>query len=74
LWGTRHGLDTFTIVTTETNADMQAIHDRMPLILSPEQIDEWLDPDNPDPERVLTSVPNDELELVVVSHTGRLKW
>ena len=78
LWGTWHDLDTFTIVTTDANADMQVIHDRMPLILSPEQIDEWLDPDNPDPERVLTSVPDDELELVPVSewvnnarHEGR---
>ena len=67
LWGTWHDLDTFTIVTTEANKDMQAVHDRMPLILSPEQIDEWLDPDNPDPERVLTSVPDEELELVPVS-------
>ena len=35
LWGTWHDLDTFTIVTTEANEAMQAIHDRMPLILSP---------------------------------------
>jgi putative SOS response-associated peptidase YedK len=46
---------------------MQGIHDRMPLILSPDQFDEWLDPENPDPEGVLTSVPADELELVPVS-------
>ena len=39
----------------------------MPLILSPKQIDEWLDPDNPDPKAVLTSVPDEELELVPVS-------
>ena len=67
LWETWHDLDTFTIVTTEANATMRAVHDRMPLILSPEQIDEWLDPENPNPEAVLTSVPQDELELVPVS-------
>jgi putative SOS response-associated peptidase YedK len=46
---------------------MQAVHDRMPLILDDEQIEQWLDSDNLDPEAVLTSVPDDELELVPVS-------
>jgi putative SOS response-associated peptidase YedK len=56
IWEIWHDLETFAIVTTEANAVMRAIHDRMPLILSPEsvalspeQFDEWLDPDNPDP-------------------------
>jgi putative SOS response-associated peptidase YedK len=59
--------NTFSIITTAAKADMQAIHDRMPLMLDDEQIEQWLDPDNPDPEAVLTSVPDDELELVPVS-------
>lgn len=67
LWETWHDVDTFTIVTTAANKAMSAVHDRMPLILSDEQIDEWLDPDNPNPERVLTSVPDEKLELVEVS-------
>jgi putative SOS response-associated peptidase YedK len=67
IWEIWHDLETFAIVTTEANAVMRAIHDRMPLILSPEQFDEWLDPDNPDPSDVLTSVPDEELELVPVS-------
>ena len=46
---------------------MRAVHDRMPLILSDEQIDEWLDPENPDPKDVLASLPSEELELVPVS-------
>jgi putative SOS response-associated peptidase YedK len=70
LWGTWHDLDTFTIVTTEANAAMCAVHDRLPLILSPDQFDEWLDPENPDPQRVLTSTPQEELELVPVSDWG----
>jgi putative SOS response-associated peptidase YedK len=46
---------------------MRAVHDRMPLILEDEQIDEWLDPENPDPHEVLASLPSEELELVPVS-------
>ena len=67
LWETWHDLDTFTIVTTAANKPMRAVHDRMPLILSDEQIDEWLDPENPDPKDVLASLPSEELELVPVS-------
>jgi putative SOS response-associated peptidase YedK len=33
------------ILTTECNALMQPIHDRMPVILSPEVWDTWLDPE-----------------------------
>lgn len=35
---------TFTLVTTEASTDMGDIHHRMPLILEPEQWDEWLGP------------------------------
>jgi putative SOS response-associated peptidase YedK len=37
LWECWHDLGTFTIITTAANAAMQAVHDRMPLILAPEQ-------------------------------------
>ena len=67
LWETWQDLDTFTIITTAANKPMRAIHDRMPLILFDEQIDEWLDPENPDPKDVLASLPSEELELVPVS-------
>lgn len=33
-----------TIITTEANALMQPIHDRMPVILSPDVYEQWLDP------------------------------
>jgi hypothetical protein len=46
---------------------LQAIDDQMPLILTPEQFDAWLDPENPDPQDVLASGPDEELELVPVS-------
>ena len=33
-----------TIITTEPNELMAQLHNRMPVILSPDQYDEWLDP------------------------------
>ncbi len=40
---------TFTIVTTQANATIQPIHDRMPVILPEELVDEWLHPAQADP-------------------------
>ena len=37
-------LETCTIITTEPNELMQAIHNRMPVILSPASYGQWLDP------------------------------
>ena len=36
-------LESMAILTTEANEDMQAIHQRMPVILSPEHFGLWLD-------------------------------
>ncbi len=33
----------FTIITTEANAHVKHVHDRMPLVLAPEQEEVWLD-------------------------------
>jgi putative SOS response-associated peptidase YedK len=35
--------DTCTLITTEANAQMRAIHDRMPLVLTKDQYRKWLD-------------------------------
>ena len=43
---------TFTIVTTEPNALMAPIHDRMPVILPPDAVDLWLDPREEDLEKL----------------------
>lgn len=42
---------TFTILTTDANATVAPIHDRMPVILTPEEAAEWVFPDN-DPDTV----------------------
>lgn len=36
-------LETMAILTTAANASMAAIHDRMPVLIAPEQFDRWLD-------------------------------
>ncbi len=40
-------VESCTIVTTEANERLQAIHHRMPVILAPEAYDLWLDPEAP---------------------------
>ncbi len=36
--------ETFAVITTEANTTLGAIHDRMPVILAPEDYGAWLDP------------------------------
>jgi putative SOS response-associated peptidase YedK len=42
-----HGqwLQSCTIITAPANDDLDGIHDRMPVVLSPDALDVWLDPD-----------------------------
>lgn len=46
-------LQSCTILTTEANAAMRSIHDRMPVILQPQDYDLWLDPTVQTSERLL---------------------
>ena len=39
-------LDSCTIIVTEANTLMRPVHDRMPVILDPDQFTDWLAPDN----------------------------
>ncbi len=41
-----------TVITTTAGADMDGIHDRMPVILDPATFDLWLDPANEDTEEL----------------------
>jgi putative SOS response-associated peptidase YedK len=44
LWESWNDIETCTILTTAANSLLQPIHDRMPVILSPEDYGRWLDP------------------------------
>ena len=47
-------LTTCTIITTQPNDLVAPIHNRMPVILLPEDEDHWLDPDMTEPEEIVS--------------------
>jgi putative SOS response-associated peptidase YedK len=44
---------TCTVITTDAEDELGRIHDRMPLMLTRDRYDAWLDPDNHDPDSLL---------------------
>lgn len=63
-------LETFTILTTDANAALRPLHDRMPVILDPADYALWLDPTATDPALVqplLVPAPDDLLTFDAVS-------
>ena len=59
-------LRTFAVITTNANALVGTIHDRMPLILSPQDYDRWLS-DEPDPRELLRPFPAEPMTMWPVS-------
>lgn len=63
-------LHTCTVITTEANATMAPVHDRMPVLLPADRWDEWLDPTNQDTDalaHLLVPAPDDLLVMHPVS-------
>jgi len=61
---------TSTIITTDANGVLAPIHDRMPVIIPPDQYELWLDPSVHEKDRlipVLMPYPDDELVLYEVT-------
>ncbi|MGO9243290.1 MAG: SOS response-associated peptidase, partial [Verrucomicrobiia bacterium] len=59
-----------TIVTTEANALLKSVHERMPVILTPDAEALWLDAKTQEPEKLLPLLkqyPADEMEFYPVS-------
>jgi len=57
-------LRTCTVITTQAGPDMGDIHHRMPVVLEPEVLEEWLDPanrDKPELESLLVPSPGGTL-------------
>src|SRR3954471_4293423 len=50
------GVRSVSLITTQSNALMERIHDRMPVILAPEHYAQWLDPDNREVEALMRLV------------------
>jgi putative SOS response-associated peptidase YedK len=57
-----------TILTTEANAVVRPVHERMPVIIPPEHFTDWLDPYTPvaDLHRLLRPYPTAEMTAVLV--------
>jgi putative SOS response-associated peptidase YedK len=65
-----HEKQSFAIITTQPNAIMRPVHNRMPVILSREEEDEWLNPDIIEPERLekfLDPFPSEMMEAWKIS-------
>lgn len=63
-------IETMAILTVDANAEVGRIHDRMPVILEPEQYEAWLDVSSGrsgEAEAMLCPAPDRTLEVVEVS-------
>jgi len=56
-------LDTFTVITTDPNEVMEPFHNRMPVILRPEDFERWMEPGDPArlPVDLLRPYPAEEM-------------
>jgi putative SOS response-associated peptidase YedK len=70
LWESWNDIETFTILTTSANTLLQTIHDRMPVILNPEDYDRWIDPTIQDGQQLsdlLCPFPDESMQAIPVS-------
>jgi putative SOS response-associated peptidase YedK len=72
-WAGKDGaepIDSYTILTTNANEMMRALHDRMPVILHERDYEAWLDPKNDGAEalaKLLVPFPAEEMRAYPVS-------
>ncbi|MCR4300284.1 MAG: SOS response-associated peptidase [Sulfuricaulis sp.] len=60
----QEAVESCTIIVTTANELISQIHDRMPVILSPQDYDRWLDPEVHEPEQVTSLLkPYSEKEM-----------
>ena len=55
--GSEEWVRTFAIITTNSNELVSAIHDRMPVVIAPEEYTRWLSTLDPDPRDLLCPTP-----------------
>lgn len=65
--GSAEWVRTFAIITTNANELVRSIHDRMPVIIAPENYDRWLSPLDPDPRDLLVPYPAEPLTMWPIS-------
>jgi putative SOS response-associated peptidase YedK len=57
----------FTVLTTRPNGLVAKIHDRMPVVISPERLERWLTAPPEEAARLIAPVPDEVLEATPVS-------
>lgn len=60
-------LHSCVLITTDANDTVGAVHNRMPVLLDEDGVDQWLGDDDLAPLHLLQSAPNDFLSVVKVS-------
>ena len=67
--GDSEPVESFTIITTEANSKLAAVHARMPVILDPADFERWLSPDLAvnDALALLTPAPDSAVDFHAVS-------
>ena len=60
-------LHTFTIITTEANQTLSAIHSRMPVIVYPKNYEKWFFDDSRSMTSLFTATPKNEMEYFEIS-------
>jgi putative SOS response-associated peptidase YedK len=65
--GTDEWVRTFAIITTNANELVRTIHDRMPVIIAPEDYDRWLSPLDPDTRALLVPFPSEPMTMWPIS-------
>lgn len=60
-------LDTCTVLTAEANGLLRGVHDRMPVIVPPDDYERWLDPAEPDPSDLIAPYPAERMRYHAVS-------
>jgi len=60
-------LDTCTILTTEANARLRGVHDRMPVIVPPDDYARWLDAADPEVADLFVPAPDEAMRAHRVS-------
>lgn len=65
--GPEGALRTLCLITTPPNALMAAVHDRMPLVIAPEDYEAWLDPRTADASRLVRPYPAQRMRAHAVS-------
>ena len=59
-----HEICTSTIITTEANYLLRSIHDRMPVVISKENYDAWLEPESYDKDKLISLlIPYESSEM-----------